>query len=633
MLKIFTLIIVTLYVYPVFAEMPSSLVRIDISSMTDAEISELAALNIDITSIEKTAGRMDAVVTPDQRRFLLERGITFEAVIPDVSSYARQLRDDNYFKHFHSNDDILAELQRVADEYPQITKLVDIGDSYLKTVGQGGHDIWALKISDDAAIDDTTEAEVLYMANMHAREIITPEIILFFMHYLIDNYNKDAYVTHLVNNRELWLIPTFNPDGHEYVFTGDVYFRNFSGADDPLWWRKNLRDNNGDEAFNPESDGVDLNRNFGYAWGLDNLGSSPTPSSVTYRGVEAFSEPETQVIRDFVNQRDFIISLSYHSYGNLWLYPWGFSFDEVAEPDLSAFKALADSCVFYNQYDAQASAELYLVNGDSDDWLYGEAGIFAFTPEVGDRVIDHYFFPDTNRILPLVLENLGPNLFMAYAAGEEPVVQHFAEVDSIDTKDSFLVSASIRQPIVLTDSVDLDSSSFKLFYRTDYDDQFSSIDLALDDSTGLFIGEISGAGKSGFVHYFVEAQDISGRRGTSPRAAPMAVDSCYVRYPIKVEQQAAIVNSFELHHNYPNPFNESTLIEFFLPKKSILSLDIYDVRGRFVRNLVQNNISAGEHIVQWDGTDAAGSVVPSGIYYARMQAPLVQRSIKMLLLR
>ena len=577
---------------------------------------------------------MDAILTPDQQKMLIDRGVTFQPIIPDISAFAQRLRDENYFKSFHNNEQILQELQDAATNFSHIASLHDIGDSYLKSVGRGGYDIWALKISDDVSLDDSTEAKVLYMANMHAREIITPEIILFFMHYLIDNYNKDAYVTHLVNNRELWLIPTFNPDGYEYVFTGDVDYRDTFWIEDPLWWRKNMQDNDGNGEFNADYDGVDLNRNFGYAWGLDDEGSSPDPQSDTYRGAGPFSEPESQAIRDFVQARDFIISLSYHSYSNLWLYPWGYTFEPLPEPDASIFRALADSCVFYNNYTPQPAADLYPVNGDTDDWLYGEEGIWAFTPEVGHQEIDHYFFPDTNRILPLVLENLGPNLFLAYAAGEEPIVEHLALSDTIEQHESLHVQAIIKHPIVLTDSVALDSSSFRVHYRQARDNDFTSSALLFNDSTGVFAGEIPGAQKSGLVYYYVEARDSLGRRGASPRAAPMAVDSFYVKWPTMLPQQEALaVQSFELHPNYPNPFNASTVLQFHLPRESMASLDIYDVRGRFVRSLSQGRLAAGEHTLDWNGMNAAGDPVPSGIYYARLQAPLVQKSVKMVLLR
>ncbi|MBN1561624.1 T9SS type A sorting domain-containing protein [candidate division KSB1 bacterium] len=608
-------------------------IRIDISGMSDQEIRRLAAMNLDITAIQRREGEMDAIVTSEQRKELLARGIDFQAIIPDMSAYAQRLRDENYFSYFHSNEQILQKLQAAANDHPHIAALFDIGDSYLKTSGRGGHDIWALKISDNVAIEDSTEADVLYMANMHAREIITPEIILFFMQYLLDNYGTDPYVTHLVDHRELWLIPTFNPDGHEYVFTGDATYRHQISSD-PLWWRKNMRDNDEDGQFNPLYDGVDLNRNFGFAWGVDNEGSSSNPRNDTYRGTAAFSEPESQAIRDLVLNNHFIISLCYHSYGNLWLYPWGYTYESVAEPDVTIFRALAKNCVAYNDYEPGPSADLYLVNGDTDDWLYGEQGVWAFTAEVGDGAVDHYFFPDTNRILPLVLENLGPNLFLAYAAGEEPIVEHVALSDTIKQNETFEITATVTYPIVLTDSVGLDSSSFRLYYRQESDAYFNSSPLSFDDSLHLFRGVISGEGLSGLIYYYVEAQDSLGRRGTSPRAAPLAVDSFLVALPTDyLRLKGEIVRLFHLGQNYPNPFNAATRISFHLPKAAPASLDIYDVSGRFVTSLSQGTLDAGEHVAIWDGRDISGAAVASGIYYCRLQVPLMQKAIKMVLLR
>ena len=197
-------------------------------------------------------------------------------------------------------------------------------------------------------------------------------------------------------------------------------------------------------------------------------------------------------------------------------------------------------------------------------------------------------------------------------------------MDSIDTDSVFRIMASIDYPVVLTDSVALDSSTFKLYFRTVYEEDFSSVDLKHDPASGYFIGEIPGANKSGVVHYYVEARDALGRRGTSPRAAPMAADSFYVRYRVSTDQTIVSVNAFELRQNYPNPFNASTRIEFILPKQSLLSLDVYDVRGRFVDNLMQGEVAAGRQSVTWDGKNSAGLDVPSGIYYARLQAPLLQ---------
>ncbi|HEX9970966.1 MAG TPA: M14 family metallopeptidase, partial [bacterium] len=360
---------------------------------------------------------MEAIVDEKQFDGIQQLGFTSESIIEDLSAFEEQLRASNYFDPFHSYEETVQEMQQFQNDHPDIAKMQSLGKSW------EDRDIWALKISDNVAVEEANEAEALFMANIHAREMITPEIIMFFMHWLIDNYNTDPRATYLVNNRQLWLIPTTNPDGRVYVFTG-----NYSGGSwqsGPIAWRKNKRDNNGNNQFDSYYDGVDLNRNFGYMWGLDS-GSGSYPSDETYRGPESFSEPESQAIKNFVQSHRFVISLSYHSYGRWWIFPWGYTNFNPDTPDHAQFIALADSCIAYNGYTSANGDDFdYLVSGDTDDWLYGDQTtknkIFAFTPEVGSSS-QGAFWPDTSLIPQLIEENMGPNIFLAYAAGEEPII-------------------------------------------------------------------------------------------------------------------------------------------------------------------------------------------------------------------
>ena len=309
-----------------------SFIRIDFDKNSRKQVQEIQSLEVDITYYNGKQGFLEAIVSPEQHKALIKMGLNSTPIIDDLGAYVEQLRNEDYFSHFHTVDEMLREMQQIVAEHPGIACLHDIGDSYNKANNLDGYEIWALKISDHVELEDSTEADALFMANMHAREIITPEIIMYFMHYLCDNYSSDPYVTHLVNNRELWLIPTFNPDGHEYVLSGDIAYAGQYGSGDPIIWRKNMRDNDLDGEFNYSSDGVDLNRNFGYQWGFNNRGSSPSPWTDTYRGTAAFSEPESQTIRDFVLSHHFVASLSYHSYGQLWLYPWAYKSTNLSDP-------------------------------------------------------------------------------------------------------------------------------------------------------------------------------------------------------------------------------------------------------------------------------------------------------------
>jgi|GEM_PF-2813837 len=614
----------------------SSLVRIDFAAERLRLIEQLQQMGVDIAYFNGKERFLEAIIRSDQRQAIAKMGLKTTPIIDDLAAYTEQLRNENYFKPFHSYAEMLQEMQQIVADHPDLASLHDIGDSYNKVHDLGGYDIWALKISDQVAIEDSTEADALFMANIHAREVITPEIIMYFMHYLVDHYGSDSYVTHLLNNREIWLIPTANPDGHEYVFSGNIAAANSGPYNDPVWWRKNMRDNNNNGGFDDWYDGVDLNRNFSYMWGYNNSGSSGYPSSETYRGPDLFSEPEIQALRDFVIAHDFIVSLSYHSYGRFWLYPWGYVADNPPEPDGSAFRALGDSCVAYNGYEAgnYYTGTIYQTNGDSDDWLYGERKIFAFTPEVGS-IEQGRFWPDTTLILPLILENLGPNLYLTYAAGEEPIVSHQQLADVQDPIDSLVLRATITPPIQLTTLRLIDPSSFKVYFKNSGAAAFDSSQLV---STGIgdqYIAEIPSAGLDSTVLYFVQAKDEIGRTGTSPRGAPTALDSFQVtrtntgfRPPV-----AQLPERFELEQNFPNPFNARTRFRITLPKASTITVTIYNQAGQRIKSLLGGEMPAGHHFVDWDGTNEAGISCGSGVFVCRFETQGAQITRKVLLLK
>ena len=297
---------------------------------------------------------------------------------------------------YHTYAETEALLGSLVSTYPAIAQKSIIGTSLQARF------ITAIKISDNVTVDED-EAEVFYMGNHHARELMSVEIPLLFAQYLCQNYGVIPAVTNYVDTREIYIVPMVNPDGHAYVQA------NHGGSPD-TWWRKNRRPNLDGTT------GVDLNRNYGYQWGFDNVGSSPTPGSDIFRGLFAFSEPETQTIRSFVNSRHFTTWFSYHSYGELLLYSWGYI--PANTPDHAVMSALADSLVLENGYTAgnPASGAIYITNGDSDDWGYGEQvtkpKIFAYTPEVNSAAQGGFgpaeaLIPTTfNLLLPMNMKLL-----------------------------------------------------------------------------------------------------------------------------------------------------------------------------------------------------------------------------------
>ena len=297
-----------------------------------------------------------------------------------------------------------AELDTLKNLFPNlITIKQSLGNSI------ENRPVYMVKISDNPDVDEN-EPEVLYTALHHAREPESMMQMFYFMYYLLENYNSNSTVQYLVNNRAMYFIPVVNPDGYEYNRS-----TNPSGGG---MWRKNRRANTGG------SFGIDLNRNYGpyNYWNAPNGGSSTSPSSETYRGTAQFSEPETQIIRDFLTSRKIKNALNYHTFSNLLIFPYGALSHET--PDSLIFREYARDMTRYNGYGYGTDIQTvgYSTRGNSDDYFYdgdtlaNGGKIFTMTPEVGSS--SDGFWPAQNRIFPLAQENLYPNLYYAWVAGE-----------------------------------------------------------------------------------------------------------------------------------------------------------------------------------------------------------------------
>jgi hypothetical protein len=94
-----------------------------------------------------------------------------------------------------------------------------------------------------------------------------------------------------------------------------------------------------------------------------------------------------------------------------------------------------------------------------------------------------------------------------------------------------------------------------------------------------------------------------------------------------------VPKTFELGQNYPNPFNPTTEIRFALPKSSNVKLVIYDLMGRIVSTLVDQNMSMGSHRATWNGRDQSGKVAASGVYFYHLQTDGFSATKKMVLMK
>jgi len=389
-----------------------------------AMVKKLARMGLDIAAVRKVQAkkdskeitfRVEAVVSAQDEKKLESAGVSWRAAKHGVKktpqsmkSTAAPISETIYHSFDEDGLGIKDRLHKVAADYPNLAALETIGYSL------DNRPMLALCLTKkngigkaNGAIKRKSKPEVLILATHHAREWVATQMAMRLIDYLTSNYGRDKRVTAMLDSTKIWIVPVANPDGYEYTFTHERL------------WRKNLRDNDGDGQITL-ADGVDINRNFESHWGLDDEGSSPTWSDATYRGVEPNSEPETKAVVDFVNNHDFKFLISYHTYSDLILYPWGWqvktpSFDDpifVTQAGTDDNPAIFDNLLGIG-YDPGVGADLYTTNGDFTDWTYDVAGIPSYTVEVtygyhDPEDQDTYYgfeFPDDEAMVQQVFQD------------------------------------------------------------------------------------------------------------------------------------------------------------------------------------------------------------------------------------
>jgi hypothetical protein len=393
-------------------------IKLIINDEIDFQKAHSLSLDLEHSIIDKEGG-YTLFVDENEFAAISNSGLNYEILIDDWKAYYNSLPvpsesekeiikmdsqidfgvtgfDFGSMGGYYTLAEIEADLDEMFQLYPNlITQKFSIGTSH------EGRTIWAVKISDNPNTNES-EPAVGFDALVHAREPQSMATQMYFMWYLLENYGTDPEATYLVNNREIYCVPCFNPDGYEYNRINDP-----TGGGD---WRKNRRNNGG-------SYGVDLNRNFGYMWGYDDLGSSPIPSSQTYRGPSAFSEPEAQAVRDFAILNNYGTHFNMHTYGGYILYPWGYM--DAETPDSLTYREFAALLTSYSGYAFGSGGQLlgYNSNGSIRDWMYGEQTLknktYGYTIEIGNS-----FWPSQSQIFPIAQQNLRTMIYQSFLAGE-----------------------------------------------------------------------------------------------------------------------------------------------------------------------------------------------------------------------
>ena len=448
------------------------LVRVDFD-----DFSKVARFyNFDVAYVREGA-YVDIIGWEDDLVELLNCGVSYRIIIDDLPEYyASRLDLSLPMGGYPTLSEILATIDTLHTMFPS---LVSVKESL--ATGWMGNVVYAIKISDSVSVDED-EPEVLYDATIHAREVITPLSLLHFINFLLNGYGTDPIATYLVNNRELWFILVLNPDGYRI----NEMLRPGGGG----MWRKNARDNNLNGAFDTDYDGVDLNRNFNAHWG-DSTGASPNPASPTYFGPAPFSEPESRGFKDFVLSHNFRTHINFHSFGNLYLFPWGYT--RSLCPDHNYFMLYTSWMAERNLYiNGNSSATIYITTGDEVDWMYDSCGIFSIAPEVGGW--RDGFWPDTSRISYLCQTQLMPQIINALIAGYAPRAVDFQVSVVSGDGDSF---PDVGELVELTVKI----VNYGLDTATDFDVLVRPISsgILLVDSVEHFSAELNPKGDTAWI--------------------------------------------------------------------------------------------------------------------------------------
>lgn len=248
------------------------------------------------------------------------------------------------------------------NRYPGLVAIHNIGQTV------EGRDIYAAELTARTVLlNPGPKPAAVFDSMHHAREVMTPEVALDIIDQMTTQYGVDAEITQWMRKYRIWVVPMVNPDGNQKVWTNSSM------------WRKNTRGGYG----------VDINRNYPYQWNTCN-GSSGDRNNETYRGPSAASEPETQALMNLIASVKPRFNVSYHSFSEIVIYPYGCRPDRVPSPDRTLYegigKDLAKKLVRDSgsgTYTAGTSYDLlYDVDGGSIDWMYANHRTFSYVIEM-----------------------------------------------------------------------------------------------------------------------------------------------------------------------------------------------------------------------------------------------------------
>lgn len=364
-----------------------TLVAVRVTPGTAALRAELLARAQDVWSERLREPTVDVVLDAAGLAWVGEHDLSIEVIVPDVLAVAEAERErlaqvevarpspEQWFSEYRDLPTIHAYLDTLAQLRPDLAQVETVGSSL------EGRLLRALHVRGKGQ----RRFGMVVDGGLHAREWIAMAVSTCVADRLLRGYDQDERIRDFVDQSELWVLPVANPDGYVHSWKSDRY------------WRKNRRDGHG----------VDLNRNFGLAWGGD--GSSDKPSSQVYRGEGPFSEPESAALRDLMVAHDIDAHIDFHSYGQMLLHPW--SHTRTRPRDYAALKKTGKAMVDVmgkphgTRYRLMSAQSLYPAAGTLMDWAYGELDAKSFVIELRPRGGGGFVLPP-EQIVPTCDEGL-----------------------------------------------------------------------------------------------------------------------------------------------------------------------------------------------------------------------------------
>jgi hypothetical protein len=296
-----------------------------------SSISTLQDAGLYIYDLEN--GYIRGAITPSNISKVTALGYKYEILIPDMVKYSEEVAPGPNLGRYHSYQEILDTFNLIANTYPNICHLDTIAQS------PTGRYLLALKISENAQ-QEMHRPRMLWDGTTHGNENIGTEVCWYIVQQLITRYNFDPEIAHIVNTREIWIIPCINPEGLINRTRGTTVC-------------------------------ADLNRDYGYAWRTGSGSGMSTP----------WSQPETKGFRKFMQKHPFVMHMTYHSGATAVMWPWSYS--TIATLDSLAFVEL---CNRYHNITGLSAFEisrgLYICYATATDYSYGEEGALGLAAEI-----------------------------------------------------------------------------------------------------------------------------------------------------------------------------------------------------------------------------------------------------------